>query len=286
MTCKIHGQYNQSSSTTAEDLPEQLDIKYAGSSIHGSLVSDVVSVNGGEVTGQVFGAAESEVGMQLLFGKFDGVLGLAAPSSNKRFEKTSVLKNMAEQKVIPAAIVSFYLTKDDQNSMAIFGGTEEKYHTKPLQWFPLRPHNPQYWDLRLDDVTVAGKLKGFCSNDNPCFACIDTGTSLIAGPSSFMKDIMAQAKIEDDCSNIATLPNVGFVFGGKTFELTPQQYVMRTKLKGSTKCFSGFMPLDVPPPRGPVFILGDLFIRQFYTAFDSAQNQIGFAEAAPNVVSE
>jgi hypothetical protein len=253
-------------------------------------VTDSVTVNGGTVEGQVFGAAESEVGMQLLFGKFDGVLGLASPSPNKRFEKTSVLKNMAEQKVIPAEMVSFYLTKNDENSMAIFGGTETKYHSKPFAWFPLRAHVPQYWDLKLEDVLVGGKTRGFCESrtaaNDFCYACIDTGTSLIAGPSEHMKEIMKDAKIEDDCSNLAALPNVAFKFGEHTFELTPNDYVMKSKIKGNLKCFSGFMPLDVPAPRGPVWILGDLFIRKFYTAFDAGQKQIGFAEAIPNVSSD
>lgn len=45
------------------------------------------------------------------------------------------------------------------------------------------------------------------------------------------------------------------------------------------ECHPAFMAVDVPPPRGPIFIFGEYFMRKFYTVFDRDRLIIGFSES-------
>ncbi|KAL2253301.1 aspartic proteinase A1-like isoform X2 [Sesamum indicum] len=83
-----------------------------------------------------------------------------------------------------------------------------------------------------------------------------------------------------DCGRIPSMPSVSFTIGGKEFKLSAEQYILKVGEGAEAQCISGFSGLDIPPPRGPLWILGDIFMGPYHTVFDYGKLRVGFAEAA------
>merc|ERR1740121_917757 len=116
---------------------------------------------------------------------------------------------------------------------------------------------------------------GACSKRN-CSAIVDTGTSLLAGPTDIVNAFIDKLNVSSDCSNFDSLPDIGFIIGGRTLTLTPEDYV---DISGPHDCGLSLMSQDSPPPKSPQFILGDPFLRKYYTVFNRETSEIGFALA-------
>nr|BAD95255.1 putative aspartic protease [Arabidopsis thaliana] len=83
-----------------------------------------------------------------------------------------------------------------------------------------------------------------------------------------------------DCGRVSSMPIVTFSIGGRSFDLTPQDYIFKIGEGVESQCTSGFTAMDIAPPRGPLWILGDIFMGPYHTVFDYGKGRVGFAKAA------
>merc|ERR1712151_1090251 len=74
-------------------------------------------------------------------------------------------------------------------------------------------------------------------------------------------------------------PDIEFDIGGKPYTLKKEDYVINEQ----GQCLLGFTGLDVPAPAGPLYILGDVFMRAYYVIFDLDNKQLGFAKIVKGV---
>ncbi|EAA21078.1 hypothetical protein [Plasmodium yoelii yoelii] len=126
-----------------------------------------------------------------------------------------------------------------------FGRANSKYaiEGEKIEWFPVismcnkkiksSPYYPfdHFWEINLLGILLPDKNFEICSNKK-CRAAIDTGSSLLTGPSSLMQPLIENINLEKDCSNISSLPIISFVLKnveGKTviLDFTPDDYILQ-----------------------------------------------------------
>ncbi|KHN44864.1 Cyprosin [Glycine soja] len=245
--------------------------------------------------------------------------------------------NMLNQHFLTQPVFSFWLnrnTNEEQGGQIVFGGIDSDHYKGEHTYVP---------------VTQKGYLAGLCAAK--CLAIVDSGTSLLAGPTgviaqinhaigavgivsqeckalvaqygktildklinealpqqicsqiglctfdgtqgvsigiqsvvdkNILCDLVPSPKGESvvECNTLSEMPNVSFTIGGEVFELSPEQYILKVGKGATAQCISGFIALDIAPPRGPLWILGDIFMGSYHTVFDYGNMKVGFAESA------
>ncbi|KAJ1999966.1 aspartic proteinase precursor [Coemansia thaxteri] len=176
---------------------------------------------------------------------------------------------------------SFYLS-DNNNQQGgdgemVLGGYNKDHFEGELQWAPVRRKG--YWEVDLEKVKFGSDE---IELDN-VGAAIDTGSSLLVVPTTLAELINKQIGAKKnfagqyvvDCSLVPSLPPFSLQFGGNEYLLAADDYVLNVQ----GQCISGFMGMDIPAPLGPIWIIGDVFLRKFYTVYDLGKNRVGFAKA-------
>lgn len=280
IACYLHTKYDSSSSSTYKKNGTSFEIRYGSGSLSGFVSEDVMTIGDLKIKDQIFAEATEEPGLAFAFGRFDGILGLG-------FDTISVNKipppfyNMIEQGLLDEPVFAFYLgdtnNGEGDESEATFGGINKDHYTGKMTNIPLR--RKAYWEVDLDAITF-GDNTAELENTG---VILDTGTSLIALPSTLAellnKEIGAKKSYNGqytvECEKRDSLPDMSFTLSGYNFSITPYDYIL--EVQGS--CISSFMGMDFPEPVGPLAILGDAFLRKWYSVYDLGKGTVGLAQS-------
>jgi len=276
-SCIGHAKYDSSRSSTYVANGTSFDIMYGSGPVSGFQSVDTLNAGRIVVANQEFAEVTdaSGLGAAYALGKFDGILGLAFPvlSVNK---VPTPFENMCEQGLVDECVFAFYLGNSEEDLGELtFGGVDSNYYTGSFNYVPLS--HATYWEIEMSDVTLNGE-----SMTDVTKAIVDSGTSIITGPSD---DIAALAEAVG-ATELGTTgeylmncrgnhPSITFTIDGNDYTLTAEDYL----IPDGAICLFGFMGLDIPAPTGPLWILGDVFMRKYYTVFDYTNHQVGFALA-------
>jgi len=249
------------------------EISFGTGNIAGDFYRDKMCIGDSLCMDTSFIAADRESTEPFQEIPFDGIMGLGFKdlSMGKGF---NIIDDFYAGGQLPGGQISFYLT-DGGDSEVTFGGYKSEYLNSDILW--ARVDVESYWQVSIDDITFDNQPKKLCGGG--CNVAVDTGTSMLAGPSDLVDKLTSMLGAKEDCSNFNSLPKLGFQIGDKVLNLRPDDYMDAQ----GTECSLSFMALDVPPPKGPLFIFGDPFLRRFVTIFDRAGagsgSRVGFAVA-------
>uniref|UniRef100_UPI00398F3A34 gastricsin-like n=1 Tax=Pristiophorus japonicus TaxID=55135 RepID=UPI00398F3A34 len=280
--CRNHARYNPTRSSTFSTNRQSFSMAYGSGSLSGFFGYDTVNVAGITIQHQEFGLSQNEPGSAFIYSKFDGILGLAYPGLSAG-GATTVFDSMMRDNLVSQPIFSVYLGRvpnSQEGGEVTFGGVDNSMYTGEIVWVPVIQE--LYWLIPMQGVLLNGRPT-FCTRG--CQAMVDTGTSLLTAPSQELEELMQYIGARQDqygeyvvnCGSVANMPSLTFVINGFDLTIPASAYIKQY----NGYCTAAFEPTYLPAPtrNGPFWILGDVFLREFYSIYDRGNNRMGFAKA-------
>ncbi|ESW99655.1 hypothetical protein KL918_001411 [Ogataea parapolymorpha] len=280
LACYLHTKYDHDESSTYQKNGSSFAIQYGSGSLEGYVSQDTLTIGDLVIPKQDFAEATSEPGLAFAFGKFDGILGLAYDTISVN-RIVPPIYNAINLGLLDTPQFGFYLgdtSKSEQDGgEATFGGYDVSKYTGDITWLPVR--RKAYWEVKFSGIALGDEYAPLENTG----AAIDTGTSLIALPSQLAEILNSQIGAEKswsgqyqiDCDKRDSLPDLTFNFDGYNFTISPYDYTLEV----SGSCISAFTPMDLPAPIGPMAIIGDAFLRRYYSVYDLGRDAVGLAKA-------
>ncbi|KAJ7068318.1 endopeptidase [Mycena amicta] len=275
IACFLHTKYDSKASSSHKANGSSFEIRYGTGSMEGFVSNDVLTIGDLSIPKQDFAEATKEPGLVFAFAKFDGILGLGYDTISVN-GITPPFYSMINAGLLESPVFSFRIGSSEEDAgEAVFGGIDPDAYTGKINYVPVR--RKAYWEVELEKISF-GDDELELENTG---AAIDTGTSLIALPTDIAEMLNAQigatkswnGQYTVDCAKVPTLPDLAFYFGGQPYTLKGSDYIL--EVQGT--CMSSFTGMDINLPGGSLWIVGDVFLRKYFTVYDLGRNAVGFA---------
>lgn len=251
-----------------------------------------MSFGGLTVKSQSVGAASSATG----FNGVDGILGLGPVDLTQGTVKgvssvPTFMDNLYNQGSISTEVLGVSFRPEsgsdtnDANGELTLGGTDSTKYSGSISYFPQLQSGSAapYWGISIAKFTYGSTTLASSGS-----GIVDTGTTLIYIPSSaYSRFLSATGGKTDSNSGLAvfsTKPtsNFGITFGSQTFTLTPAQYLVPTAQYSFYGLSSGkyYAWINDGGSSGVNTIIGQKFLENYYSVYDTTNARIGFATAA------
>ncbi|ETL83432.1 hypothetical protein, variant 1 [Phytophthora nicotianae] len=298
-SCGSHHQFDAQKSTTFLDTEEKFYDAYGSGSVSGTVVVDTVTISGYTVDSVRFGIIDDESDKLQEF-LADGIFGLGFEGL-AHISRPTVFAALAGQNADLENMFAFYLTPEAYRTgseLHIGGydlsvvGPNASFHYTPVVKLP-EFDSFMYWTIKMNNFSVVPPALAIGDSDNTvetaetdvtvnmcepfCYAIVDTGTSLISVPAGQYNEVISKITRGLDCDGIdcdavavKDFPVLHFgMEPDNVFLLQPQDYVL---CSGWGQC-----KLQFQSTTDEWWILGDVFIKTYYTLFDAERMRIGFA---------
>ncbi|KZT71687.1 acid protease, partial [Daedalea quercina L-15889] len=293
---------SNTSTTSSTSSNGQVEITYGSGEVQGSLGSDTVSLGGQTVSSQTFLVVD-DVSSDLLDGNVTGIMGLAFQS----LAATGAVpfwQALVSQGSLSNPEFAFYLTRfiSDETALAeepggtfTIGGVNGSLYSGDIAYYSLADaSSPSYWTLAISAITVNGNTVSLGSSS--ANAAIDTGTTLIGGPSDAVSAIYAEIENSEALTGdydgyysfpCSSEPNVTIAFGGQAWAISAADMNLGAVDEEGTSCLGGVFVLsegsDVPSSSNSLtWVVGDTFLKNVYSVFRSSPAAVGFAALSTN----
>lgn len=289
--------FDTRASSTFSSNDSQFIIHYGSGNVSGTIGKDTATMDGLTVSSQTMGIVDQLYG-NVISSPASGLMGLAfqslAETRAQPFWQALISENQLD-----SPEMGFHLARynnDPSNREEIvggaftIGGTNSSLYTGSIEYIDMpNDTTKNWWTINIRSLTLNGNSIPISTTS--ALAVIDTGSTLIGGPSDAVSAFYAQIEgseaMTGEHESYYTFPcstklEVAIAFGGSSWLINPDDMSFGPVNRSSSMCWGALLNLGEAEFKGEntsvlAWTMGDVFLKNVYSVFRAIPPSVGFA---------